>query len=80
LKAQAKVTDMSSQIENLKALQKAMYNSDEDMQNYIEAMNNMASAYPELISGYDNAGNAIIDLNHAEEVLASTRLEGAKAA
>jgi len=43
-----------------------MYNSTEDMQAYKDAMNSMASEYPELIGSYDAAGNAIIDLNAAE--------------
>jgi len=43
-------------------------------------MNNVADQYPALIGSYDEAGNAIIDLNSAEAALAAARLEGAKAA
>lgn len=80
LKKQAKSTDLSSQLDNLKVLKKNMYNSTEDMQAYKDAMNTMADAYPQLISSYDEAGNAIIDLNEAEQTLAELRLEGARAA
>ena len=80
LKVQAKTTDISNQIDNIKQLQKAMYNSNEDMEKYKDAMNTMASEYPSLISHYDEAGNAIIDLNAAEVLLAETRLQASQAA
>ena len=80
LKQQAKSLDLSGQIDNVKQLQKAMYNSTEDMQAYKDAMNTMASQYPSLISNYDEAGNAIIDLNAAEALLAQTRLQASQAA
>jgi len=47
-----------------------MYNSTEDMQAYKDAMNTMADAYPNLVSAYDEAGNAIIALEDAETYLA----------
>ena len=80
LKSQAKATELDSNIDNLKKLQKAMYNSADDMTAYQDAMANMASQYPELISSYDSAGNAIIDLNQAEVLLAETRAEASHAA
>lgn len=80
LKAQAKVLDLDSSIDNIKKLQNAMYNSTEDMEAYQDAMNTMASTYPSLVSSYDAAGNAIIDLNQAEILLAQTRLEASEAA
>ena len=80
LKKQAASVDLKSSIDNLETLRKTMYNSNEDMQKYQDAMNTMASNYPTLISNYDAAGNAIIDLNKAEELLARTRLEAAQAA
>lgn len=80
LKAQAATTDMSGQIDNLKQLQKTMYNSAEDMQAYKEALANMADTYPELVTSYDSAGNAIINITQAEDALAQSRLEGAVAA
>lgn len=80
LKAQAKATDISSQIDNLKQLQKAMYDSTDSMQAYKDAISNMAEQYPELVSAYDSAGNAIINITDAEEALSKARLEGASAA
>lgn len=79
LKKQAKVTDLSSQIDNIEQLRKSMYNSTEDMKAYKDAMNNMASEYPQLISSYDEAGNAIIDLNKAESLLTQARIDSARA-
>ena len=80
LQQKAKVTDLSSQIENIEQLRKAMYNSSDDMQAYKDAMNNMAEQYPNLISAYDEAGNAIINLTEAEALLLDTRAKSAKAA
>lgn len=79
LKKQAKVTDLSSQIDNIEQLRKSMYNSTEDMKAYKDAMNNMASEYPQLISSYDEAGNAIVDLNKAENLLTRARIDSARA-
>jgi hypothetical protein len=39
-----------------------MYDSTEDMQAYKDAMNTLASEYPNLVSAYDESGNAIINL------------------
>ena len=80
LKAQAKVTDVSSQLANLKKLQKAMYNSTEDMNAYTEAMNTLGEQYPALISTYDAMGNAVIDLADAEQVLLKLRQDSAASA
>ena len=80
LKRQAKVIDLSSTIDNLKNLHNAMYNSAEDMQAYQDAVGTAADSYPELISAYDEAGNAIIDLQAAETALSEARLAGARAA
>jgi len=54
-----------------------MYNSSDDMKSYTDAMNSMADNYPQLIAAYDEAGNAIIDLEGAESLLISTRMEAA---
>ena len=80
LKAQAKTLDLKSSIDNIQKLKEAMYNSTEDMNKYKDAMNTMASQYPSLISNYDEAGNAVIDLNAAELLLAQTRLQASEAA
>jgi len=55
-----------------------MYNSADDMKAYKDAMNSMADDYPLLISNYDEAGNAIIDLAAAEEELSRLRAEAAQ--
>ena len=80
LKEQAKVIDLSSNIDNLKALKAAMYNSEEDMKAYKDAIANMAADYPQLISQYDAAGDAIIEIESAEAALSEARISGARAA
>ena len=67
LKAQAKALDISSSLDNLKQLRAAMYNSAEDAEKYTDAMNSLGQQYPGLISSYDSMGNAIIDLQDAEQ-------------
>jgi len=57
-----------------------MYNSAEDMQAYKDAMNTLASEYPQLVSSYDEAGNAIINLERAEQELVDLRIASAEAA
>ena len=80
LKKQAKVTDLSSQIDNLEALRKVMYNSTDDMEAYKSALVTMSEQYPELVHEYDSAGDAIIDIMDAEKALSQARLEGARSA
>ena len=80
LKQSAKATDMSSQLENLKTLKEHMYDSADSMTAYKDAMNTLASQYPQLISAYDSAGNAIIDLQDAEQTLANVRAQASTAA
>jgi len=57
-----------------------MYNSEEDMKAYKDAMNTMGNEYPGLISAYDEAGNAIVSLESAEAYLAQTRADAARTA
>ena len=80
LKAQAKSTDLSSALENIKQLRSAMYNSTDDMKKYKDAMNTLADQYPQLIESYDEQGNAILDLQDAEKLLANIRMQGTNAA
>ena len=62
-----------------KKLAKAQYDSEEASKAFTEKMNEMAEEYPELISYMDAAGNAIIDVQKAEEKLAKLRYDTAKA-
>lgn len=80
IKAQAETKSLETTIDNIKNLEKAMYNSQDDMNKYAMAVNNAAESYPALVAGYDAAGNAIIDLNAAEEELLNLRLAQADAA
>ena len=74
------VSTLQSGIEKLKDLKKAQYDSAEAQKEYISANNSLAESFPELISGFDEAGNAIIDVTEAELALAAARQRGAKEA
>ena len=73
-------TSLQKSLDNLKKLEEAQYDSAEAAQAYKEAMNAMADEYPNLISHYDSAGNAIIDVAAAEEALTQARYNAAVAA
>lgn len=77
-KKDAEATDLSGTIDNLNTLKEAQYESAEAMQNYKDALNSAAELYPSLVEGYDNAGNAIINITSAEEKLAKIRAESAE--
>ena len=80
LKKDAKAAGLKESIDNIVQLRKAMYDSKEDMQAYKEAMNNVGKEYPELITRYDEQGNAIVDLTKAENTLTQARIDAANAA
>ena len=56
------VNDLQQSITKLKQLEKQQYASDEAMKEYIDYRSQVAEQFPQLISGYDNEGNAVIDL------------------
>ena len=80
IKAKGEANNLQKSITNLKDLEKAQYDSTEAAQAYKDAMNTMADEYPNLISHYDSAGNAIIDVAAAEEALTQARYDAAVAA
>ena len=68
-------TSLQQAIEQIKKLEKAQFDSAEATKEYQQAMNNLAETNPELVSGFDSAGNAIINLTNAEEELKKAREE-----
>ena len=76
--------ELSETLSNLKKLQAARNESQEAEQAFIEASNAAAEKFPELVSYYDDAGNAIIESTEgamdAEYLLIDARLQAAKAA
>jgi len=80
LQKKSDANTLNDQIKKLKELEKTQHDSTEARKEYIEMSNQIASQHPELVSGYDNEGNAIIDVAHSYEVLAKAREEAANAA
>lgn len=72
-------TSLKNSIQTYKELAAAQYDSAEAAEEYQEHMNSMAEQYPELVDHYDSAGNAIIDVQKAEEALAKARYETSQA-
>lgn len=79
-KKQNRAAVLDSSLASLKNLEEAQWDSAEAQEAFIEAQNNLAASYPELVTAYDSAGNAIVDISNAEAQLAAIRREGAAAA
>lgn len=73
------LTSLKTEIEDLKQLEKAQYDSEESMQAYKDKMNELGDKYPELIETWDSSGDVILELNEAERLLAEARLKSSKA-
>lgn len=65
--------NLTSGINKVRELEEARYESAEAAEEYQTAVDQLADAFPELISGFDGANNIIIDITNAEEVLALAR-------
>ena len=61
-------------------LEEAQYDSAEAAQAFTDKMNAMGEQYPRLIESMDASGNAIIDAQAAEQLLAEARYDAATAA
>lgn len=79
-KASEKYKSLNSYIDQLKALEETRFDSDEDMQKWIDLNAEVLEAYPELFSTFDEQNNAIVDLIAAEGDLTQARLDAAEAA
>lgn len=71
--------DLKSNLDNLDELEKKRFDSDEAMQAYQDAVNTIAESAPQLVTGFDEMGNATIDVIDKEEALASARQASATA-
>lgn len=80
LQKRAETKSLRSQIDELKKLEEARYDSIEAEEAYYEATDAMAEKYPELIKSIDEAGNITLDLIAAEDVLTESRQKAIDAA
>jgi len=80
LEKQADTKSLNQQIEALRKLEAARYDSVEAEEAYYEAANQMAEKYPNLIKSLDSVGNATVDLEAAELELNKARAQGVEAA
>lgn len=71
--------DLKSNLDNLDELEKKRFDSDEAMQAYQDAVNTIAESAPQLVTGFDEMGNATIEVIDKEEALASARRASATA-
>lgn len=67
-------------LSDLRELEKYQNGSEEQRKEWIDANNALAETFPELISYYDQEGNAIIDLADKYNILNQARQEAADAA
>lgn len=72
--------NLENNLNKVKKLGNTRYNSEEDAEEYNNAVNALAAQFPQLIKGFDDAGVAILDVNAAERALTEARVESAKAA
>lgn len=71
--------DLKSNLDKLEKLKQNRFESDEAMQSYQEVSNTIANLAPQLVSNFDEMGNAIIDASKSEDVLREARRAAAKA-
>lgn len=77
---QSNYKTLESSSKKIKELEQARYDSADAAEEYNDAVNKLAELFPQLIAGYDSAGNAIITAVSMENTLTIAREEAAKAA
>ena len=70
---------LDSSIKKLDELKEKRYESAEAAEEYQTAVDELADKFPEMIAGFDEAGNVIIDTTNAEAALSSAREKSAVA-
>ena len=70
---------LKSNLANFEELRKKRFESEEDMQAFQNATDSIASIAPQLVTNFDEMGNAIIDVADQEEALKKIRQESAQA-
>ena len=78
-KAKAEYNTLDRTIQKIKDLEVERYNSIEATEEYNNAINELADSFPQLVIGLDDAGNAIINMENAEVLLADARRQTAEA-
>ena len=78
--AREKVRGLEDGIKDLEELGKKRFDSDEDMQAWLDANNALFEKFPELAVKFDEAGNSIVTLTSAEAELTAAREAASKAA
>lgn len=80
VEAKANTKTLESGIKKVEELKEKRNESAEAAENYQSAVDDLAEAFPLLISGFNAAGEIMIDTTNAEELLAASRRESAQAA
>ena len=72
-KLKAETNTLDNGIKKLQQLEETRHTSTEAAEEYKTAVDELAESFPALVSGFDDAGNAIIDIQEAEKYLAIQR-------
>lgn len=71
--AKAEYNTLQRSVDKLDELKEKRYESAEAAEEYQSAVDDLASKFPEMIAGFDEAGNIILDTTDAERILAEAR-------
>lgn len=77
--AKAEYKTLDEGVKKLDELNEKRYESAEATEEYQSAVDDLAEQFPQLIAGFDSAGNVIIDTTNAETLLAESRKASAQA-
>ena len=72
-KTKAEYNTLQRSVDKLEELKEKRYESAEAAEEYQSAVDDLASKFPEMIAGFDEAGNIILDTTDAERILAEAR-------
>ena len=77
--AKANYNTLQRSVDKLQELEDKRYESTEAAEEYQTAVDELADKFPEMIAGFDAAGNIILDTTDAERILAEARQKSRKA-
>lgn len=75
----ANYNTLQRSVNKLEELEKKRYDSADSAEEYQSAVEELADSFPQLIIGFDEAGNAIVNVKDAEQLLADARQKTADA-
>ena len=78
-KAKAEYKSLDNGIKKLDELNEKRHESAESAEEYQAAADELAETFPQMIAGFDSAGNVIIDTTNAEKILTEARKQSAQA-